>query len=125
MANLLIFFKNCRNDSTETFYNHFTLYGEPICAMTLISYGQNLRNTANIDQIRANCELFHFFKKSVDTNRTKFSTVILNHIEILSKTPYDSTGIFYSQFTLFGGHMCAMASRPYGWDLRNIAKIDQ
>ena len=57
------FFKNCRNDSTETFYNHFTLYGEPICAMTLISYGQNLRNIANIDQIRANCELFHFFFK--------------------------------------------------------------
>ena len=53
-------FKNCRNDSTETFYNHFTPCGEPMCAMTMISYCRDLRNTAESDQIRANCELFRF-----------------------------------------------------------------
>ena len=49
------FFKNCRNDSTETFYNHFALCGEHMCAMTLISYGRDLRNKAKIDQIRVKC----------------------------------------------------------------------
>ena len=42
-------FKNCRNVSTETFYNHFTLCGEPMCAMTMISYGRDLKNIAKID----------------------------------------------------------------------------
>ena len=34
---LLFFFKNCRNDSNENFDSHFTHYGGPMCAMTLIS----------------------------------------------------------------------------------------
>ena len=65
------------------------------------------------------------FLKTVVTIRTKFSTVVLNHIEVLSENPYASNEIFHSHFTLYGGQMCAMTSRPYGLDLRNIAKIDQ
>ena len=57
--------------------------------------------------------------------RTNFSTVILNRIEVLSKTSYDSNKSFRSHFTLCGGPMCAMIFLLYGWDLRNIAKIDQ
>ena len=34
---LQFFFKNCRNDSNESFDSHFTLYGGPMCAMPLIS----------------------------------------------------------------------------------------
>ena len=65
------------------------------------------------------------FSKTVDTIRTKFSTVILNYIEVLWKTSYDSNELFCSHFFLYEGPLCAMTSRPHGWYLRNIAKIDQ
>ena len=68
---------------------------------------------------------YFIFLKTVDAIRTEFSTVILNHIQVLSKTPYDSNESLYSLLTLCGGAMSAMTSRPYGWGLRNIAKIDQ
>ena len=68
---------------------------------------------------------FFICSKTVDRIRTKICTVILNHIEVLSKTSYDSNEIFYSQFTLGGGRMCAMLLTTYGWVLRNIAEIDQ
>ena len=67
----------------------------------------------------------NFFSKTVNTIRTKFSTVILKHIEVLSKTPYDWNENLYSLFTLHGGSMCAMTLRSIGWDLRNKAKNDQ
>ena len=51
--------------------------------------------------------------------------MILNHIEVVSKTPYDSNENFYCLFTLCGGPMCAMFFTSDGWDLRNIAKSDQ
>ena len=68
---------------------------------------------------------FQFFSKTVNTNRTKFSTVILKHIEVLSKTPYDSNENLYSFFTLYGVSMCPMTLTSIGWDLRNKAKNDQ
>ena len=68
---------------------------------------------------------FSLFSKTVNTIRTKFSTVNLKHIEVLSETPYDSNENFYSLFTLCGGSMCAMTLTSIGWDLRNIAKNDQ
>ena len=34
---LQFFLKNCCNDSNENFDSHYTLYGGPMCAMTLIS----------------------------------------------------------------------------------------
>ena len=45
---------------------------------------------------------FSIFSKTVHTIKTKFSIVILHHIRVL----------------------CAMASKSYGWDVRNIAKIN-
>ena len=68
---------------------------------------------------------FIFFSKTVNTIRTKFSTVILKHTEVLSKTPYDSNEHLYSLFTLCGGSMCATTLTSIGWDLRNKAKNDQ
>ena len=35
----------------------------PMCAMTLKTYGWDLRNEARIDQGTANCELFQIFKR--------------------------------------------------------------
>ena len=58
-----------------------------MCAMTLTSIGWDLRNIAKNDQGNANCELFQFFFKNC-----------LN----------DSNENFDSQFTLYGGPMCAM-----------------
>ena len=49
----------------------------------------------------------------------------MNHIEVLSKTPYDSNENLYSLFTLHGGSMLAMTLTSIGWDLRNKAKNDQ
>ena len=67
---------------------------------------------------------FNFVENSRhDSN--EFSTVILNHIEVVSKTPYDSNENFYNRFTLCEGPMCAMLITSYCWDLRNIAEIDQ
>ena len=48
------------------------------------------------------------FSKTVDGIRAEFSIVILNHIEVISKTLYDSNENLYSLFTLYGGPMCAM-----------------
>ena len=66
-----------------------------------------------------------FVKNSRHMIRTKFSTVILNHIEVVSKTPYDSNENIYNLFPLCGGPMCALLITTYGWDLRNIAENDQ
>ena len=58
-----------------------------MCAMTLTSYGWDLRNIAKNDQGKANCELFHFFFENCRN---------------------DSTEIFYSHFILYGEPTCAM-----------------
>ena len=50
----------------------------PMCAMLITSYGWDLRNIAEIDQGKANCELLQYFSKTVVTIRTKFSTAILH-----------------------------------------------
>ena len=43
--------------------------------------------------------------------------------DFLKNCPYDSNEIFYSHSTPYYGPICAMASKSYGWDVRNIAKI--
>ena len=98
------FFKNWRNDWTIIFYSNFKLCGGPMCAMRSTSYGWDLRNIVKIDQGTAGCELFSIFSNTVVRIRMK---------------------IFCSHFTLCGEPMCAMTLISYGWDLRNIAKIDQ
>ena len=57
-----------------------------------------------------------FFSKTDNTISTKFSTVILKHIEVVSKTLYDSNENLYSLFTLCGGSMCAMTLTSIGWE---------
>ena len=37
-------------------------------------------------------------------------------------SPYDSKEFFYIHSTPYQNPICAMASKPYGWDARNIAK---
>ena len=49
-----------------------------MCAMLTTSYGCDLRNTAEIDQGTANCELLQFLSKTVVTIRTKISTALLH-----------------------------------------------
>ena len=43
--------------------------------------------------------------------------------DFLKNCPYDSNEIFYSHSTPYYGPLCAMASKSYGWDVGNIAKI--
>ena len=62
--------------------------------MTLILYDWDLRNIAKIDKLTKEKSIMNFsiqfFPKTVVTIRTNFSTVILNHIDVLSETPLDS-----------------------------------
>ena len=44
--------------------------------------------------------------------------------DFLKNCPYDSNEIFYSHSTPYSSPICAMASKSYGWDVRNIAKIN-
>ena len=73
-------------DSIENLYSFFTLCGGFMCAMTLTSYGWDLRIIAKTDQGKANCEFFQFFKNCRN----------------------DSNEVFYSHFTLYGQPLCAM-----------------
>ena len=43
--------------------------------------------------------------------------------DFLKNCPYDSNENFYSHSTPYESLLCAMASKSYGWDVRNIAKI--
>ena len=93
------FIRNFLYDSNEIFYSHSTPYYGPLCAISLNSYGWDVRNIAQ----KWPKKIFDFsiFSKTVHTIKTKFSIVILHHIVL-----------------------CAMASKSYGWDVRNIAKIN-
>ena len=69
------------------------------------SYGWDVRNIAKISPK---------WPKISD-----FSTFFV----FLKNCPYDSNEIFYSFSTPYQSPICAMASKSYGWDVRNIAKI--
>ena len=43
--------------------------------------------------------------------------------EFLKSSPYDSNETFYSHSTPNYGFICAISSKSYGWDVRNIAEI--
>ena len=77
------FLKNCPYDSNEIFYSHSTPYYGPLCAISLNSYGWDVRNMVKISQKTVIFRFFSIFSKTVDTIRTKFSTVILHHIMVL------------------------------------------
>ena len=44
--------------------------------------------------------------------------------DFLKNCPYDSNEVLYSPSTLYYGPLCVISSNPYGWDVRNIAKIN-
>ena len=99
------FLKNCPYDFHEILHSHSTPRGAPACAQASKSYGWDVRNIAKIS-------------KKWPKN-SHFSTFFA----FLKNCPYDSNEIFYSYSTPYQSPICAMASKSYGWDLINIAKI--
>ena len=75
------FLKNCPYDSNEIFYSHSTLYYGPLCAISLNSYGWDVRNIAKINQKWPKNRHSLIFSKIVHTIQTKISTVIFYTIE--------------------------------------------
>ena len=71
------FLKNCPYDSNEIFYSHSTPYYGPLCAISLNSYGWDVRNIAKISPKRAKktviFRFFSIFSQTVHTIRTKAS----------------------------------------------------
>ena len=51
-------------------------------------------------------------------------TAVFRLLLIFAKTPYDSNKILYSPSTLYYGPLCAISFNSYGWDVRNIARIN-
>ena len=70
------------------------------------SYDWDVRNIAKISPKMAKKQPFFLF-----------------FFDFLKNCPYDSNEIFYSYSTPYYSPICAMASKSYGWDVRNIAKI--
>ena len=52
-----------------------------------------------------------------------FSRPFHENFKFLKNCPYDFHEILHSHFTPKGAPACAKASKSYGWDVRNIAKI--
>ena len=89
-------------DFHENLHSHSTPKEAPACAKASKSYDWNERNIAKVSPKMA--------KNS--------------HFSIFSKTPYDSNEIFYSHSSPNYGPLCAFPLNAYGWDVRNIAKIN-
>ena len=73
--------------------------------MALKSYIWDVRNIAKISPKMAKKQPFFDF------------------FDFLKNCRYDSNEIFYSYSTPYKSPICAMASKSYGWDVRNIGKI--
>ena len=87
-----------------TFYSHSTSYYGTMCAIRLKPYGWDLRKKAKIS--------------SKNTHKKKhFWTFYIS-----SKTVQAIETTFYSHSTSYYGTVCAIRSKPYGWDLRKKAK---
>ena len=69
------FLKNCLYDSNEIFYSHSTPYYGPLCAISLNSYGWDVRNIAKFSPKMAKkvFSIFSIFSQTVHTVRTKAS----------------------------------------------------
>ena len=70
------FLKNCPYDSNEIFYSLSTPYYGPLCAISLISYGWDVRNIAKFSPKMAkksHFSIFSIFSQTVHTIRTKAS----------------------------------------------------
>ena len=86
-----------------TFYSHSTSYYGTVCAIRSKPYGLDLRKKAKIS--------------SKDTKK-HFWTFYIS-----SKTVQAIETTFYCHSTSYYGTMCAIKSKPYGWDLRKKDKI--
>ena len=94
----LDFLKHCPNDSNDIFFSHSTPYYGPLCAISLNSYGWDVRNIAKFNPKMAKKPPFDFFlifALTVHTIRTKISTVI-----------------FYT----IVWSMCAISKNSYSWE---------
>ena len=101
------FLKNCPFDFHEILHSHSTPKGAPACAKASKSYGWDMRNIAKISPKMAKKQsFFNFF------------------FDFLKNCPYDSNEIFYSHSTPYYGPFSAISLNSYGWDVRNIAKIN-
>ena len=71
------FLKNCPYNSNEIFYSHSTPYYGPLCAISLNSYGWDVRNIAKFSPKMAkknsHFSIFSIFSQTVHTIRTKTS----------------------------------------------------
>ena len=77
------FLKNCPYDFHKILHSYSTPKGAPVCSKASKSYDWNVRNIAKITRKTAIFRLFSIFSKTVHAIRTKFSTVILQHIRVL------------------------------------------
>ena len=87
------------------FCSHSTPKGAPACSKASKLYDWNLRNIAKISPKMA---------------KISPKLAIFRLFSISSKTVHT---IFYSHSSSYQRPICAMASKLYGWDVRNIAKI--
>ena len=71
------FLKNCPYDSNDIFYSHSTPYYGPLCAISLNSYGWDVRNIAKFSpkwpKKTVIFRFFYIFSQTVHTIRTKAS----------------------------------------------------
>ena len=95
------FLKNCPYDFHEILHSHSTPKAAPACAKASKSYGWDVRNIAKISPKMAKKQpFFDFFR---------FSQKLSIRFE----------RNFYSYSTPYKSPICAMASKSYGWDVRN------
>ena len=87
-----------------TFYSHSTSYYGTMCAIRSKPYGWDLTTKAKIS--------------SKNTKKKHFCSFYIS-----SKIVQAIETTFYSHSTSYYGTMCAIRSKPYGWDLTTQAKI--
>ena len=86
------------------FYSHSTSYYGTMCAVRSKQYGWDLRKEAKISSKNPKKNMFGLFL-------------------IFSKTVQAIETTFYSYSTSYYRTMCAIRSKPYGWDLKKKATI--
>ena len=101
------FLENCPYHSNDFFYSHSTPYYGPLCAISLISDGWDLRNMAKINPKMAKKQtIFDFFR---------FSQKLFKPLE----------RIFLQTFYAIYESICSMASKSHGSEVRNKPNLAQ
>ena len=86
------FLKNCPYDSNEIFYSHSTPYYGPLCAISLNSYGWDVRNIAKFSpKMAKKTVIFRFsYNCSYDSNESE------SEGKRLKPTPLPHMRLWYS-----------------------------